>query len=486
MLGVKNSRTSQVCLIAIAAITSALAQQPARGIAVSKFSPTPWLEDFHQLLREMSSHYANLDWAIEERRMDLPKLRVDTEAALNLAHDPTEARAVFDHFVAAFADGHLELDWPQTDSGPLPAFDHASLCERLGYKRRGKASIDFSLLRQFSELPAEEGTLFPGGLLRLSSGKTFGVIRIGVFSEKAYPEACQQAEPALGLADNANCDDACGEKIAIRAGDVLTAALTVRAEKLRHAGATALLVDITGNGGGSDWVEAPPRALSSKRLRAPRLGFIRHAHWRAQLEEQLQNVETDLNHHREPEPTLRDAAATLRKAIAATKQPCDREQVWITAKENCSLVVSDALYASGVLAYAPPGGFAGLKSQTALFHPSQYAYTEAGDRLPLYVVVDGNTWSAAEYFAALLQDNQAATIIGQLTGGAGCGYTNGGIPVELINSKAAVRMPDCVRLRVDGSNEVNGVTPDILIPWARRDSPYQRASKLLSALQSLP
>jgi len=150
------------------------------------------------------------------------------------------------------------------------------------------------------------------------------------------------------------------------------------------------------------------------------------------------------------------------------------------------MLADDYLYASGVVPYASPGSFTGLKSQVDLFHPAQYTYSEDTKRLPLYVLVDKDTWSAAEYAAALLQDNKAATIVGEPTGGAGCGYTGGGIPSQLKNSKAEVEMPDCVRLRGDGSNEVNGVIPDVLIPWARRDSPYERDRKLVTTLQSLP
>jgi len=54
---------------------------------------------------------------------------------------------------------------------------------------------------------------------------------------------------------------------------------------------------------------------------------------------------------------------------------------------------------------------------------SRYAYTQNPKALPLYVVLDRETWSAAEYFAALLQDH-AATVVGEVIGGAGCGYTN--------------------------------------------------------------
>lgn len=126
-----------------------------------------------------------------------------------------------------------------------------------------------------------------------------------------------------------------------------------------------------------------------------------------------------------------------------------------------------------------------LESRHLAANTIRYSYPEATGRLPLYVMVDKDTWSAAEYFAALLQDNHAATVIGELTGGAGCGYTNGGIPTQLRNSKAEVQIPDCVRLRADGSDEVDGVTPDVLIPWAKRDSAYQRARKLIATLSTI-
>jgi hypothetical protein len=76
----------------------------------------------------------------------------------------------------------------------------------------------------------------------------------------------------------------------------------------------------------------------------------------------------------------------------------------------------------------------------------------------------------------------AGTIVGESTGGAGCGYTNGGIPTTLKNSGAKVKMPDCVRFRADGSDEVNGIIPDSLVPWPREGSDYQRAMKLIPVL----
>jgi C-terminal processing protease CtpA/Prc len=114
----------------------------------------------------------------------------------------------------------------------------------------------------------------------------------------------------------------------------------------------------------------------------------------------------------------------------------------------------------------------------------EHPYREGIWHGPLLVLVDQDTWSAAEEFAAVLQDNRAATIIGEPTGGAGCGHTDGAEPVILKNSGAGFSLPDCARLRADGSNEVRGVVPDIALPWGRHDGPRLRAMALLKALPS--
>jgi hypothetical protein len=179
-----------------------------------------------------------------------------------------------------------------------------------------------------------------------------------------------------------------------------------------------------------------------------------------------------------------EVSARFRSGIARSQEPCDRTRVCTEGTLDCSSLISHVLFTGGILHYAPPGSFESLESKTTLFHPLRYSYSESTERPPLYVLVDRETWSAAEYFAAILHDNKAATIVGELTGGAGCGYTNGGIPAELRHSHAVVKMPDCVRLRKDGSDEVNGVTPDILVPWAERDTPYTKAVKRSHALNA--
>jgi hypothetical protein len=232
-------------------------------------------------------------------------------------------------------------------------------------------------------------------------------------------------------------------------------------------------------------VDPVVRSMSGTKLRESSWGFIKHEHWTKELKERLADVETDLKNGKQPQDLLQQAAATLRSAIARSEETCDRSRVWTDGQLSCSLVVGGLLYSTGVLPYAPPGSFAELESKSELFHPLDYRYTESSARLPLYVVVDAHTWSSAEYFAYLLQDNNAAVILGEVTGGAGCGFTNGGIPTTLKNSHAVVKMPDCVHFRKDGSNANAGVTPDVLVPWSGHDNSYLRAEKLLHSLANL-
>lgn len=90
-------------------------------------------------------------------------------------------------------------------------------------------------------------------------------------------------------------------------------------------------------------------------------------------------------------------------------------------------------------------------------------------------------------FAAVLRDNRRAIVMGVPTSGAACGtFTGMGTHFTLPGSGALVRVPDCVRLRADGSNERRGVVPDRIVPWAPSDSAHQRARKTLDTLLAEP
>ncbi len=446
-----------------------------------------WLEDFYQLLSEMSSHYANLEWAAKERRVDLPKLKARTEDRLQHAKNEEDAHRAFAAFVNPLGDAHVEIRWQARAKGGIePA--SAPWCDRLGYNQQDNdGGIDWSIFPEYKALYGPDAADFPGGLLRMADGRTIGTIRIGLFSEEAHPALCKQAQQQVGKADDAPCDDKCQDEFELVVSDLLTAALERRLHALQHAGANTILVDITENGGGTNWVEPAARVLTPFPLKSPRLGFVKGEHWATELKDRQALAEADLpKASGEEQAILRRAAEVLKTDIAEASTACDRSVLWSEPPSalHCTQVVAGPLYTSGVLQYAKPGAFAGLRSGEVLFYPGRFRYHEGVNKLPLIVLVDGNTASSAEYFAAMLQDNHAATIIGQVTVGAGCGYTNGGIPTVLKNSGAQVRMPDCIRYRADGSDEVSGVTPDILLPWADRDSKYQESLKLKRWLET--
>ena len=113
--------------------------------------PQYWLQDFAQLKRELSSHYANLEWAVADRHVDLKQLSERTEAALRRIHNDSEARETIEAFLSAFGDGHLNIEWRQEPGGgasaasPPARVEPVPLCRRLGYQSQdpppGSASL---------------------------------------------------------------------------------------------------------------------------------------------------------------------------------------------------------------------------------------------------------------------------------------------------------------------------------------------------------
>jgi hypothetical protein len=469
-----------VILLMMSLSDTAFGQPPARTNA--------WLEDFAQLKHEMAAHYANLEWAVEERRLDLKQLSEQTESRLRQARNDTEAQRVIESFLRAFGDGHLWVSWPARNEQTADAETAApqpSLCARLGFHEQKVApGIAFSRLDGFQELSRTDSKYFRIGILSLPGGKTVGLLRIALFSEYMFPDLCEKAAQELGLKQDSPCDEACADRVERKAADLLTAALERQLRALQNQRIDALLVDITGNGGGTNWVEPAARVLTTKALRSPRLGFIRHEHWTKQLGERLADVEADARQASPEQQKLWLQAAELyRKALDEARLPVTRDNIWNNEKPGRPLVAKDpALYATGALPYLKPGELADKPASPHVFYPSRYTYHEGVYSGPLIVLVDRGTASSAEYFVAMLADNAAAIVMGAPTVGAGSGYTNGGIPAVLRNSGGKVKMPDCVRFRADGSNEVGGFTPRTLIPWRDNDSAYQKAKRVLEVL----
>ncbi len=448
------------------------------------YDAAKWRADFAQARQELARSYANLDWVVTDRRIDLQALVERTEQGLATAKSDDEAVGVLKQFLDTFGDGHARLERPPRAEAAAPAPTAAATdmktCRDMGYQSmlRDRKAIDFGSTGRYEALANETAAMLPAGVLK-AGGKSLGVIRIGLFAEQAFPELCEREHSAP-----APCDSACQHKLYNRVGKVLTRTLMRQVQALAARKVDAIVVDITGNRGGTDWAEAAARVLTGPGLAAPRISFIKHPHWVKGIDSRLHDIELDLKRTTIGEAQrawLLAARTELIKSRALAAEPCEREAIWKNQRV-CALLVPGRLHSSGLEARPQALDFGGYEAEWVHDNVARYEPKVAWQG-KLAILVDNSTASAAELFTAILKDNGRATLIGAPTRGLGCGYTDGGIPMTLQHSGVQIEVPDCARLRADGENEVAGIVPDVLVPWRGNDSPYQRAARALVALE---
>ncbi len=463
-----------------------------------EFSKAAWLEDYQALKRFLESGYANLDSARQAKNVDLVALDAKTRQSLERATSDGEAKEILKRFLQAFDDLHLklgEVDKPATENQPDPALSlsasGAEVCKSLGFRERSnRFSLAFDAVPGF-QMVSTDKDVFAMAILQLDNSRRFGLLRLTLFSPDAFPKVCETGWEEFRRTLKADCDGACRWRFYAFVHNRLTETLAAQVKALQARQIAGLIVDIAGNGGGTEWADSVARLLAAKPLKSPRQGSVRHARDIARFELQLQLIESDLKRNQvnaEQRKLLTQAQERIAAALheARTASPCERPDIWTSPAggKNCSSLKTVPSFSSGVFDYAPRHLLAGLEAKSALFNPSYYQYQESVFNGPLFVLLDRKTASASEYFAALLQDNGAAQILGERTLGVGCGYTNGGIKWVLPNSRLRVWMPDCIRYRKDGSNEYEGVMPDSAI-WTKDDDKSARLEKLLRVLREM-
>ncbi len=471
----------------------------ALAAALRPYDPAPWLEDLATLERGAGEGFANLEWHVERGGVDPVALHRRTDSLIRHARSDREARAALRAFAAGFHDGHFAVVRPMpaavrwvrdrwrgrggAGAGPAANRSGAEACAALGY---GDDAGDASALAAAPGYRAVDATgPFPTGIVSLG-GRPVGVIRLATLGVDRFLPACARAWGRLrDSVARAGCDHRCASLIRVATGDELLADLRRRLRALREAGATALVVDLTGNGGGTEWADPAARQFSPRPLRAQVMGFVRHPHWVRALDAEAAELDSALAGGPDPAlaPALRAARAALDTAIAEARQPCDRSALWTAgpAAVSCRQLVTGRRYVTGALPWLPDS-LRQRPGAAALFWPSINRFEEGAWSGPLLLLVDRGTASAAEEFAVLLRDGDAARVVGERTFGAGCGMTNGGIPLVLPHSGLEVRMPDCARLRANGTNEVAGLDPDEAAGWAEGDGAAARATKALAAI----
>ncbi|HEY3638840.1 MAG TPA: S41 family peptidase [Rhizomicrobium sp.] len=459
-----------VLLVAFAACFVSAAAAPA-------FDPQPWLADLDQTRQVLLTKYANIEWAVDQREANLPALFADTRMRLAHAQSESDARAAFDRLARKIGDEHLAFVWPKQPTGAKATPDR---CAALGYDARTRGPLLAADAAGYRPLDTPQSGEFPAGTL-ISGGTTVGIIKIGVFMPQGFPDLCNAALAALAVPADKPCDDACSDRVDDWVSARLTTDLAAQLRAIEKTGANSLVVDIAGNGGGTEWSEAVARMLSPIRLRSEELRFVRGEHWAKRFSEDGKSLrEFESKAFGADRKLLHSLAGEVDARRTEALASCDVTALWQGTQPSCAWL-GKGFYGSGMLAAADPATLRGKPWASLLFSPMEFPYEEGVWRGPLIVLIDSGVGSAASEFAAVLQDNKAALIMGAPSGG-GCGHTDGGTPTALTNSKAELVVPDCARFRADGTNEAMGIEPDVLVGFTPADGPHLMARRFLEKL----
>jgi hypothetical protein len=427
--------------------------------AAPVWNPAPWIADLDQLRTAIDHNYPNRDWLTGQREVSLDRWFNRTADVIRQGTNDADARRALDSLIERFNDGHVVLHWPRaasagnpTDPGMASSARPATIetfCAARGYDAEQVTVGTAASLPGYQ--PIVGGGPFAAGTVQVGDHKV-GVVRLGVFSPQGYPTLCKRAVISTRTAFNKPCDDACDDRVLTKAYALMTHDLMKTVESLQVAGAQVLLIDLTRNGGGTEWAEAAARIVSPVPLRSAQIRVIRNNNLVKRWSGLATRLRREAEIERSEDQTILLDLAKRADAIANQVRPC--------ADSSCSFL-APAGFASGLLSESPAGRLHGRKWESEIFGPAQFPYRDSVWKGPSIVLVDDQTWSAAEQFAALMQDNNAAVVMGTRTGGAGCGHIDGNDEITLSYSGAKLELPNCARFRKDGSNEVGGIVPDI-------------------------
>ena len=171
--------------------------------APAAFDATPWLEDLEQMRHALATGYANLEWLVFDREVDVSGLFEDASGGIKSASDEAQAKAAFDRVVRGIGDGHVRVRWPRSVAlKETPLAD----CAALEYDGRMNGKAVSPLIPGYMPLAENTVSEFPAGMIEVGR-REIGVIRIGIFSPKGFPAQCEAALRALRIPSNAQCDE---------------------------------------------------------------------------------------------------------------------------------------------------------------------------------------------------------------------------------------------------------------------------------------
>lgn len=461
----------------------------------SVYSKKGWSDDFAFLKENLERYYANLQWfASPQGGVDLPELARRTSELLHNARDDEEAAAAIRLFVQRIHDGHLrevpkvlpilpKLKEPIKPDFKSLTVDQACAAAGFSLVNGDSFSLPFESIKGFSLISSGYENGFRTGIYITEDGKRIGVLRLASFRETDYPAVCRQIWTQLKnekteLSERAIRAEMSYQWLATLSGAVMS---------LKQRNAQVLVIDLAGNGGGNDSGDWSTRIFSSKAINSAPLLLVS-----AVAERYANDQISKLTRSKEVAPGERPDLVQLAeeklgyfeqgKRISAAN--CDMSWVWAQQRpwlsNSCGLVRSG--FASGAVPFL-------AKVSDDLVDYTMYIYWPAiSDPYQgtwsrnTYVLIDGQTASSAEMFAATMVDNGAARTIGSRTRGSGCGNMMPPKVITLPNSGMRFRIPDCVRLRRDGTDEVAGIEPNIPVEITEGESPRARGARLMALI----
>ena len=239
------------------------------------------------------------------------------------------------------------------------------------------------------------------------------------------------------------------------------------------------------NSGGNDSGDWVPRLFSAKPIPSARVLMTAGPAFTQYLNDEVDDLALAKPRTAADRAALAKAHQIIdeRRAMLQTTK-CDLRWVWTERKpwgSGCSRLV-DAGWASGPFSSTSPPPDLSPGVAEKIFWPAVAAPYRGSWKGPTYVLANGATYSSAEMFAASMKDNGLAKIVGARTGGDGCGFMSEQDPVVLPHSGLRFRMGNCVRLRRDGRDEVEGIAPDYELTAQEGESARARASRLLGLI----
>jgi len=468
---------------------------PGAARAAPAFDRGAWQADHAALKQALEQDYAHLAWvASPQSGVDLPALDATAQRALADARSDAQALQALRTFVAGFRDGHLGLLDPLEPAAPASApapVDPRTLganagCAVLGVADEGRHDFSLPLETLSDYRPLDDGAdpALRAGVLSLPDGHSIGVLRLHEFDALRYPGLCHALWPQLRHADST------GDMRGTLA-DAWVAAIAASLRRFQQDGVDAVLVDVGDNPGGDDSGDLLTRLFTGQPVASAVLQVSQSAAGKPYLDEQYERLDDALrNHH--PNATAHALLATERAAFQASRQAvavavpaCDLSRVW-RAQQDRNAASCRRLVAAGTSGGPLPSPVVDSLDDILIAHRLDWAQDLrehwAAWTGRVYVLTNGKTASSAEMFAARMQDNHIARIVGTHSGGYGCGFMSAETPLVLPHSHLRVRVPNCVRLRADGSDEVAGITPDLPVNPRSGESARMRAQRLIDTL----